>query len=96
VEGPFGDEPPVEQGTQPLHVKILLNLSPVKPQESVLKPEDVSALDTARHHARARRQQHGSGGFQPVRAEDHSTGTKPSRSILLRWANPYNRLRQGQ
>src|SRR5258707_692277 len=42
VEGPFGDEPPVERAAQPLHLKILLTLSPAKPQESVLKPEDAT------------------------------------------------------
>jgi hypothetical protein len=45
VEGPFDEEPPVERvATQPLHVKILLNLSPVKPQESILRPEDAAVL----------------------------------------------------
>jgi hypothetical protein len=45
VEGPFDDEPPVERtATQPLHVRILLNLSPVKPQESILRPGDAAVL----------------------------------------------------
>ena len=45
VEGPFDDEPPVERAaTRPLHVKILLNLSPVKPQETILRPEDAAVL----------------------------------------------------
>ena len=45
VEGTFGDEPFVEKAaTKPLHLKILLNLSPVKPRESFLKPEDAIVL----------------------------------------------------
>jgi hypothetical protein len=45
VDGPFGEEPPVERATtRPLHIKILLNLSPVKPQESILRPEDAAVL----------------------------------------------------
>ena len=45
VEGPFDDEPPVERAaTRPLHVKILLNLSPVKPQETILRPGDAAVL----------------------------------------------------
>jgi hypothetical protein len=45
VEGPFDREPPVERAaTQPLHVKILLNLSPARPQEIILKPEDAVVL----------------------------------------------------
>ena len=45
IGGPFDQEPPVERTTtQPLHVKILLNLSPVKPQESILRPEDAAVL----------------------------------------------------
>ncbi len=45
VDGPFGEEPPVERATtQPLHVKILLNLLSVKPQESILRPEDAAVL----------------------------------------------------
>ena len=43
--GPFDEEPPVERATtRPLHVKILLNLSPVKPQETILRPEDAAVL----------------------------------------------------
>jgi hypothetical protein len=45
AEGPFGEEPPVEKATaEPLHVKILLNLSPLKPQQSILKPIDRAVL----------------------------------------------------
>jgi hypothetical protein len=45
VEGTFGDEPLVATAVaKPLHLKILLNLSPVKPRESFLKPEDTLVL----------------------------------------------------
>jgi len=45
VEGPFDGEPPVERAAvQPLNVKILLNLSPARPQEIILKPEDAVVL----------------------------------------------------
>ncbi len=45
VEGPFDEEPPVERAaTQPLHLKILLNLSPFKPQESILGAGDAAVL----------------------------------------------------
>ncbi len=45
VEGTFGEEPLVEKAAaKPLHVKILLNLSPVKPRESIVKPEDAMVL----------------------------------------------------
>jgi hypothetical protein len=45
VEGPFDEEPPVERAaTRPLHVKILLNLSPAQPQESILRPGDAAVL----------------------------------------------------
>jgi hypothetical protein len=45
AEGPFGEEPPVEKAAaEPLHVKILLNLSPLKPQQSILKPIDRAVL----------------------------------------------------
>jgi hypothetical protein len=45
AEGPFGGEPPVEKAVaEPLHVKILLNLSPVKPQQSIVKPIDRAVL----------------------------------------------------
>lgn len=44
-EGPSDDEPPVERtSTQPLHVKILLNLSPPTPAESFLKPQYAAVL----------------------------------------------------
>jgi hypothetical protein len=35
---------PNEDAAQPLQVKILLNLSPAKPQESIVRPEDAAAL----------------------------------------------------
>jgi hypothetical protein len=39
------DEPALERpATPPLHVKILLNLSPAKPQESILKPHEAAVL----------------------------------------------------
>ena len=42
---PSADEPPVERDpAQPPHVKILLNLSPAKPQESILNPKDAMVL----------------------------------------------------
>jgi len=45
VEGPFGEEPPVEKAAaEPLHVKILLNLSPLKPLQSILRPIDRAVL----------------------------------------------------
>jgi len=45
LEGPFDEEPQAERATtHPLHVKILLNLSPVKPQETILRPEDAAVL----------------------------------------------------
>ncbi len=45
VQGPFGEESPVEKAvSEPLHVKILLNLSPLKPQQSILKPTDRAVL----------------------------------------------------
>jgi hypothetical protein len=44
-EGPSADEPAFEgPATPPLHVKILLNLSPASPQESILKPQDAAVL----------------------------------------------------
>jgi hypothetical protein len=45
VESPFDEKPPVERAaTRPMHLKILLNLSPVRPQESVLRPGDAAVL----------------------------------------------------
>jgi hypothetical protein len=45
AEGPFGEQPPVGRAAaEPLHVKILLNLSPLKPQQSILKPIDRAVL----------------------------------------------------
>jgi hypothetical protein len=45
LEGPFDEEPPVERvTTHPLHIKILLNLSPVNPQGTILRPEDAAVL----------------------------------------------------
>jgi hypothetical protein len=38
------DKLPVDRATQPLRVKILLNLSPARPQQSILKPEDAAVL----------------------------------------------------
>jgi hypothetical protein len=35
---------PKEDAAQPLQVKILLNLSPAKPQESIVRPEDAAVL----------------------------------------------------
>jgi hypothetical protein len=35
---------PKEDAAQPLQIKILLNLSPAKPQESIVRPEDAAAL----------------------------------------------------
>jgi hypothetical protein len=35
---------PKEDAAQPLHVKVLLNLSPAKPQESIVRPEDAAVL----------------------------------------------------
>jgi hypothetical protein len=44
-EGPSADERAFEGGaTPPLHVKVLLNLSPARPQESILKPQDAAVL----------------------------------------------------
>ena len=44
-EGSSADEPALERpATPPLHVKILLNLSPAKPQESILKPQEAAVL----------------------------------------------------
>jgi hypothetical protein len=45
VAGREEDAPPVKRDpAQPLHIKILLNLTPAKPQESTLKPRDVMVL----------------------------------------------------
>jgi hypothetical protein len=45
AEGPFSEEPPVEKAAaEPVHVKVLLNLSPLKPQQSILKPLDRAVL----------------------------------------------------
>jgi hypothetical protein len=45
AEGSFGEEPPVEKvAAEPLDVKVLLNLSPLKPQQSILKPIDRAVL----------------------------------------------------
>jgi hypothetical protein len=45
LEGPFDEEPPIERvATRPLQVKILLNLSPGQPEESILNPADAAAL----------------------------------------------------
>jgi len=45
VAGWEEDAPPVKRDlAQPQHIKILLNLTPAKPQESTLKPRDVMAL----------------------------------------------------
>ncbi len=44
-EGSSADEPALERpATPPLHVKILLNLSPAKPQESILKPQEAAVV----------------------------------------------------
>ena len=45
AEGPFGEEPPVEKAAaEPLHVKVLLNFSPAKAQQSILRPTDRAVL----------------------------------------------------
>jgi hypothetical protein len=45
VAGWKEDAPPVKRDpAQPLHIKILLNLTPARPQESTLKPRDVMVL----------------------------------------------------
>jgi hypothetical protein len=45
LENPFDEEPPIERTTTgQLHVKILLNLSPVGAQESVLRSGDAAVL----------------------------------------------------
>jgi hypothetical protein len=45
LEGPFDEEPPIERpATRPLQVKILLNLSPGQPEQSILSSEDAAAL----------------------------------------------------
>jgi hypothetical protein len=45
VEAPFDEESPVERvATRELHVKILLNLSPVEAGESILRPEDAAVV----------------------------------------------------
>jgi hypothetical protein len=57
VEGSFGDEPAFERpAAQPLHVKILLNLSPATPRESILKPQEAAVLLSILrgYHSRAR------------------------------------------
>ena len=44
-EGSSADEPALERpASPPLHVKVLLNLSPAKPQESILKPHEAAVL----------------------------------------------------
>ncbi len=44
-EGPSADERAFEgSAVTPLHVKVLLNLSPARPQESILKPQDAAVL----------------------------------------------------
>ena len=43
-EVPSADERAFEEGATPLHVKVLLNLSPPRPQESILKPQEAAVL----------------------------------------------------
>jgi hypothetical protein len=44
IDSTSEDELPTEPTTQPLHIKVLLNLSPATPRQSILKPEDAAVL----------------------------------------------------